>query len=114
MKILDKPTPSTRLHIVQGFVRTGTVTYTNSALNDADELLNADGMLSTESLKIEIKNVLLSLTWKDFDKSMTTKADHTIWQDVYRPSHQVGDLYVKITVVISEDKVQVISFKQGD
>jgi motility quorum-sensing regulator/GCU-specific mRNA interferase toxin len=30
--------------------------------------------------------VVLNLTPKDFYKSMATKADHKVWQDVYRPN----------------------------
>ena len=30
--------------------------------------------------------VVMALTATDFYKSMTTYADHTIWQDVYRPA----------------------------
>ncbi len=40
---------------------------------------------------------------------MTTHADHTIWQDVYRPSTAVGDVYLKLTVI---DDVLIVSFKE--
>jgi motility quorum-sensing regulator/GCU-specific mRNA interferase toxin len=40
---------------------------------------------------------------------MTTHADHAIWQDVYRPSTQVGDVYLKLTVI---DDVLIVSFKE--
>jgi motility quorum-sensing regulator/GCU-specific mRNA interferase toxin len=40
---------------------------------------------------------------------MTTHADHTIWQDVYRPSTTVGDVYLKLTVI---DDVLIVSFKE--
>jgi len=33
----------------------------------------------------EMLAVVLALKPADFYKSMTTYADHTIWQDVYRP-----------------------------
>ena len=36
--------------------------------------------------------VAMALTEADFHKSMTTHADHTAWQDAYRPSTQVGDV----------------------
>ena len=36
---------------------------------------------------------------EDFYKSMITIADHTIWLDVYRPSTQAGDVYLKLTVI---------------
>jgi len=34
-----------------------------------------------------------ALTLRDFYKSMTTHADHRIWQDVYRPKTPAGDVY---------------------
>lgn len=40
----------------------------------------------------------MSLTTADFYKSMTTYADHTIWQDVYRPRTVHGSVYPKLTV----------------
>jgi motility quorum-sensing regulator/GCU-specific mRNA interferase toxin len=53
--------------------------------------------------------VVASLTMKDFYKSMTTYADHTIWQDVYRPKTSAGDVYLKLTVI---DDVLIVSFKE--
>jgi len=53
--------------------------------------------------------VVMTLTATDFYKSMTTHADHTIWQDVYRPSTPVGDVYLKLTVI---DDVLIVSFKE--
>jgi len=49
------------------------------------------------------------LTPKDFYKSMTTYADHRIWQDVYRPTTIAGDVYLKLTVI---DDVLIVSFKE--
>ena len=57
----------------------------------------------------EIVAVVGALTARDFHKSMTTHANHTIWQDVYRPWTSVGQLYVKLTVL---DDVLVVSFKE--
>ena len=54
-------------------------------------------------------DVLRALTPEDFCKSMTTLADHTIWQDVYRPCTNVGDVYLKLTVI---DDVLIVSFKE--
>lgn len=53
--------------------------------------------------------MLLALKPSDFYKSMTTYADHTIWQDVYRPSTKAGDVYLKLTVI---DDVLIVSFKE--
>ena len=41
-----------------------------------------------------IISVIMSLTGKDFYKSMTTHADHTLWQDVYRPNTSAGEIYL--------------------
>lgn len=49
-----------------------------------------------------------SLTTADFHESMTTHADHRIWQDVYRPMTRAGRVYLKLTVV---DDVLIVSFK---
>jgi motility quorum-sensing regulator/GCU-specific mRNA interferase toxin len=53
--------------------------------------------------------IVLTLTPKDFYKSMTTYSDNTIWQDVYRPTTEYGDIYLKLTVV---DDVLIVSFKE--
>jgi len=54
-------------------------------------------------------SVVLALTAKDFYKSMTTHADHRVWQDVYRPTTEVGEVYLKLTVI---DDVLIVSFKE--
>ncbi len=51
----------------------------------------------------------MALTAADFYKSMTTHADHRIWQDVYRPVTPVGEVYLKLTVI---DDVLIVSFKE--
>ena len=71
-----------------------------SALSGAARLgLDFDSMLK----------VVRGLEPSDFHKSMTTHADHTIWQDVYRPMTKAGGVYVKLTVV---DDVLIVSFKE--
>lgn len=52
---------------------------------------------------------MLALSDQDFYKSMTTHADHRVWQDVYRPTTPAGDVYVKLTVI---DDVLIVSFKE--
>ena len=54
-------------------------------------------------------SVLTALTTADFYKSMTTHADHRVWQDVYRPMTPVGQVYLKLTVV---NDVLIVSFKE--
>jgi len=53
--------------------------------------------------------VVLDLAPSDFYKSMTTHADHRVWQDVYRPTTSVGEIYLKLTVI---DDVLIVSFKE--
>jgi motility quorum-sensing regulator/GCU-specific mRNA interferase toxin len=57
----------------------------------------------------EIVGVVAALTPKDFYKSMTTHADHRVWQDVYRPETPAGEVYLKLTVL---DDVLIVSFKE--
>ncbi|MHB1495719.1 MAG: type II toxin-antitoxin system MqsR family toxin [Acidithiobacillus sp.] len=58
-------------------MRAGKVRTTQAARIGADAMgLDYAGMLAT----------VLALTPADFHKSMTTHADHTVWQDVYRPN----------------------------
>ena len=42
-------------------------------------------------------------------KSMTTHADHRIWQDVYRMCVADVEVYIKLTVV---DDLLIVSFKE--
>ena len=53
--------------------------------------------------------VVLALTSEDFYKSMTTYADENVWQDVYRPATEAGEIYLKLTVI---DDVLIVSFKE--
>lgn len=74
---MEKGTPHYKLVSIKALVEAGKVRATQSALAGA-AALNFDfaGMLE----------VVLALMPKDFYKSMTTHADHRIWQDVYRPA----------------------------
>jgi motility quorum-sensing regulator/GCU-specific mRNA interferase toxin len=42
--------------------------------------------------------LIQTITREHFYKSMTSHADHTIWQDVYHVPHEAIVLYVKFTV----------------
>jgi motility quorum-sensing regulator/GCU-specific mRNA interferase toxin len=98
---MEKSTPHYKLPVVKALVEAGRVKATASAYNGARELgiNDLNGMCA----------VVLALMSTDFYKSMTTHADHTVWQDVYRPSTQVGDMYLKLTVI---DDVLIVSFKE--
>ncbi|MBW6420418.1 type II toxin-antitoxin system MqsR family toxin [Rhizobium sp. XQZ8] len=87
---------------VKLLVKAGKVRATYSALAGASHLdFTVDEMYQT----------VLALNLADFYKSMTTYADHTIWQDVYRPMTKAGRIYLKLTVV---DDVVIVSFKELD
>ena len=97
---MEKRKPHCELAIVKALVAAGKVRTTHSARAVAVALgFDYPGMLA----------VLSSLTPRDFYKSMTTHADHTIWQDVYRPQTSAGDVYLKLTVI---DDVLIVSFKE--
>jgi motility quorum-sensing regulator/GCU-specific mRNA interferase toxin len=86
--------------VVKTLVETGKVRATHSARLGATLLgLELSDMLA----------IVMALTPADFYKSMTTYADHTVWQDVYRPSTQAGDVYLKLTVI---EDVLIVSFKE--
>ena len=97
---MEKRTPHCPLSVVKALIEAGKVRTTQSARSGAAALdLDYRGMLA----------VIQALTPGDFYKSMTTHADHRIWQDVYRPATEVGDLYLKLTVI---DDVLIVSFKE--
>ncbi|MGD0631989.1 MAG: type II toxin-antitoxin system MqsR family toxin [Terracidiphilus sp.] len=97
---MEKRIPHCQLSIVKKLIREGKVRSTFSALAGAAAL----GFDFGAMLK-----VLLDLTMNDFYKSMTTYADHRVWQDVYRPTTTAGEVYMKLTVV---DEVLIVSFKE--
>lgn len=99
---MEKGTPHCKLPVVKNLVEAGQVRATASDYNGARELGIDDlaGMCA----------VILSLTAADFYKSMTTHADHRIWQDVYHTKTARGDeVYLKLTVI---DDVLIVSFKE--
>jgi motility quorum-sensing regulator/GCU-specific mRNA interferase toxin len=97
---MEKRTPHCRLSVVKALVEAGKVRATFTALAGGAALgLDFEGMLG----------VVMALMPRDFHKSMTTRADHRIWQDVYRPMTEVGEVYLKLTVI---DDVLIVSFKE--
>ncbi len=58
----------------------------------------------------EMLAAIASLSSRHFYKSMTTYADHRVWQDVYiAPTLVKKDAYIKITL---RGTVPVIQFKE--
>ncbi len=97
---MEKRTPHCNLLVVRNLLAAGKVRATVSAL--------AGGAALDFGFE-EIVGVVAALTAHDFYKSMTTHADHRIWQDVYRPKTLAGDVYLKLTVI---DDVLIVSFKE--
>jgi len=56
--------------------------------------------------------VIQGLSNSDFEKSMTSLADHRVWQDVYKPSVRGRTLYVKFTLD-AQQALFLISFKEA-
>ena len=99
---MEKGTPHCKLPDVKSLIEAGQVRATASAFNGARELGINDlaGMCA----------VVLALTPTDFYKSMTTHADHRVWQDVYRAKTANGDeVYLKLTVIVD---LLIVSFKE--
>ena len=97
---MEKPTPHCRLPIVKAMIEAGKVRSTISALVGGAALgFDFAGIVE----------VVLALAPADFYKSMTTHADHRVWQDVYRPMTAAGEVYLKLTVI---DDVLIVSFKE--
>jgi motility quorum-sensing regulator/GCU-specific mRNA interferase toxin len=97
---MEKRKPHCPLARVKALVAAGEVRHTGSAL---------DGALALGMTEVDMCRVVLDLTMADFYKSMTTDADPTIWQDVYRPTTEVGEIYLKLTVI---NDVLIVSFKE--
>lgn len=99
---MEKSTPHCSLSLVRDLIGADKVRATASAFIGAREL-------GINSLS-EMCAVVLSLSRSDFYKSMTTRADHRIWQDVYKTRIASGiDVYLKLTVV---EDVLIVSFKE--
>ena len=97
---MEKGTPHCKLSIAKALIQAGKVRSTSSALAGGAALgFDFEGILG----------VILALTPADFYKSMTTHADHRVWQDVYRPTTPAGEVYLKLTVI---DDVLIVSFKE--
>lgn len=97
---MEKSTPHCKLSVIKALIEVGKVRATFSALAGAAALgLNFDAMIG----------IIKNLTTTHFYKSMTTYQDHRVWQDVYRTTTPVGEVYLKLTVM---DDVLIVSFKE--
>lgn len=99
---MEKGTPHSKLPVVKALIEADRVRATASAFSGARALSinNLAGLCA----------VVMALTPADFHKSMTTHADHRIWQDVYRTRTANGvEVYLKLTVV---NDLLIVSFKE--
>jgi motility quorum-sensing regulator/GCU-specific mRNA interferase toxin len=99
---MEKHTAHCKPPLLRSLIEAGRVRVTATAFQGA----RACGIDNLEG----ICAVILGLSVRDFHKSMTTHADHRIWQDVYHPRLASGvKVYLKLSVV---DDVLVVSFKE--
>jgi motility quorum-sensing regulator/GCU-specific mRNA interferase toxin len=100
---MEKKKPHYLLSEVQRVVeQRGVNVFTATALTGAAAL----GLSSEQAVA-----VVLGLKQKDLYKSMTTNADHKIWQDVYHAALKSGPVaYIKVT--LRENGSVVIQFKE--
>lgn len=100
---MEKKKPNYLLSDLLAIVATyGVDAFTETALHGAWDL----GLTSDAAVA-----VVLGLRQANFYKSMTTHADHRIWQDVYHVELGSGlKAYVKLT--IRENGTVVIQFKE--
>jgi motility quorum-sensing regulator / GCU-specific mRNA interferase toxin len=99
---MEKGVAHCKLTVIKALIEAGKVSATASAFSGARELgiNDLDGMCG----------VVMALTPADFYKSMTTHADHRIWQDVYHArTANHANVYLKLTVI---DGVLIVSFKE--
>ena len=88
--------------------------YSLTAFKQADFKITRTAQKGAENLGFEredIYNVVSTMELKHFYKSMTSYANHKIWQDVYHVPYGDMILYIKFTQeVISE--FTLLSFKE--
>ena len=98
---MEKGIPHCKLPVVLALINAGKVRATASAFGGARGLGINDlaGMCE----------VVMSLTTADFYKSMTTHADHRVWQDVYHGQYNGAALYIKFQ---RAGDYFVVSFKE--
>jgi motility quorum-sensing regulator/GCU-specific mRNA interferase toxin len=103
--VTEKRKPTFDLATIQSeFCEVQSLRLTNSAQKGAF----AVGLATLEA----IVDLIQTITREHFYKSMTSYADHRIWQDVYHVPFEAVVLYVKFTV--DDDGHFLISLKRKD
>lgn len=99
---MEKYTPHYDLAVVKADVRRlGEKAFTRSAKETGKNLDLDIGEM--QAIVYELENRMLY-------KSMTTYADHRVWQDVYHIHSQGLEIYIKVTYCFGSNP-PVISFK---
>jgi motility quorum-sensing regulator/GCU-specific mRNA interferase toxin len=60
-----------------------------------------------------VVDIITSLSPRDFDKSMPSDLDPSVWQDVYKPVVKGRELYMKFTLD-ARGELLLISFKENE
>ena len=99
---MEKRKPHYDLLAIQPEVaRQGAAAFTKAALDGGRDM----GLTTSEMVA-----VIASLDRSCFYKSMTTLADHKVWQDVYHAETPVNKVaYIKVTM---RENAPVIQFKE--
>ena len=102
---MEKKTHHYTLQCIQADVlRLGAVAFTKSAL---------DGGRTMGLTLAQMQRVIASLERRALYKSMSTHADHRVWQDVYHAQDYSLAIYLKVTYRPSGGP-PVIAFKEKD
>ena len=96
---MEKSSAHYKLSVVRALVTEGRLRFTTSASRS----YRAMGLS-----RREVIDILARLERSDLYKSMTTHADHRVWQDVYHPVTPYGSLYLKLSVI---EQLVLVSFK---
>jgi motility quorum-sensing regulator/GCU-specific mRNA interferase toxin len=99
---MEKRRPHYDLIKIQAAVTSlGVAAFTKTALDGGRSM----GLTTSEML-----NLIAGLRRGDFYKSMTTLADHRVWQDVYHAMTATGrEAYIKVTM---REAAPVVQFKE--
>jgi motility quorum-sensing regulator/GCU-specific mRNA interferase toxin len=90
--------------IKAAFSEPARINRTMTAANGAEDIgLDEQGVV----------DVIAALTPRDFDKSMPSDIDPTVWQDVYKPAIKGRELYLKFTLD-TRGALLLISFKENE
>ncbi|SEI05615.1 type II toxin-antitoxin system MqsR family toxin [Pseudomonas asplenii] len=102
---MEKKTPHYDLSVIKAdVIRLGAAAFTLSA---------RDGARGMGLTLLEMLRIIRSLERRMLYKSMTTDANHRIWQDVYHYPYAGGWIYIKVSYRPAGGP-PVISFKEKE